>query len=370
MMLDIIVNLFSFFSMFRSLIFSLSLAIVFLGSFLSPVFAQSGDTGIRIRPAMIEELIEPGVTETFTVGISNLSTVEQTYYLYTRDIVSATDEGVPVFATEGIERTEFELRQWITLGTDSFILAPNEEFSLPVTISVPQSASPGTHFGGVFISVEPPEMRSSGAAVGYEVANIIAIRVAGEATEKASIRQFSTENYVYGSPEVNFNVKIENTGNTLIRPSGPLTIKNMFGTTVGELLFNEQLGGVFPGNTREFDFSWSGEPPGFGRYEARVSPVFGEVGAYQTLSSTVTFWIMPMNIILPALGILAALLLVTFGIARLYIRRTLAQYSGVGTTRRITRRRKGGGGSAFLLVSIVMVLVTVLFLGALVILFA
>lgn len=331
-------------------------------------FAQTGDAGIRIRPATIEELMEPGTVETFSVGISNLSGVEQTYYISTRDIISATDEGVPIFAPRGIERTEFELRQWISLDTESFTLQPNQEQNLAVTITVPSSASPGTHFGGVFVSVEPPEMRDSGAAVGYEVANIIAIRVAGQATERASIRQFSTDNYIYGSPNVEFNVKIENSGNTLIRPSGPLVIKNMFGSTAGELLFNESQGGVFPGNTREFTFEWAGDPPGFGRYEARVSPAFGEAGARQTLSSTVTFWILPMGIILPAVGVLATLLLVTYIIARLYIRKTLAQYT-MGSTRKIARRRKGGSSAVFLVLG-VMSVVTILFFIGLVILFA
>lgn len=333
------------------------------------VFAQSGGEGISIRPATIEEMMEPGSTKTFTVGISNLSVQEQTYYLYTRDIVSATDVGVPIFAPEGIERTEFELRQWVTLDTESFTLAPGTEKQLAVTIAVPMSASPGTHFGGVFFSVEPPEMRESGAAVGYEVANIIAIRVAGEASEKASIRQFSTDNYLYSKPEVAFNIKIENSGNTLLRPTGPLVIENMFGTEVGQIIFNESQGGIFPGNGREFTENWVGEPPGFGRYEARVSPVFGEAGAHQTLSSTVTFWILPMNIILPALGVLAFLLLITYGMARLYIRRTLAEYSAVAGARKIVRRKKGNS-SAFLFVSMVMVIVTTLFLLTLVLLFA
>lgn len=355
--------------MFRShlLLFGLLIGTFTFGT--ASLYAQSGTEGISIRPAIIEEKMDPGTTETFSVGISNLSEQEQTYYLYTRDIVSATDAGVPVFAPEGIERTEFELRQWLTLDAESFTLAPGAEKRLAITISVPMSASPGTHFGGVFFSVEPPELRESGASVGYEVANIIAIRVAGEVMEKASIRQFSTDNYLYSAPEVAFNIKIENSGNTLLRPIGPLVIENMFGTEVGQVTFNENQGGVFPGNTREFTEKWVGEPPGFGRYEARVSPVFGEAGAHQTMSSTVTFWILPMNIILPALGILAFLLLVTYGIARLYIRRTLAEYSAAVGSRKIVRRKKGSS-SAFLFVSMVMAIVTILFLLTLVLLFA
>jgi hypothetical protein len=85
-------------------------------------------------------------------------------------------------------------------------------------------------------------MRTTGAAVGYDVANIVSIRVAGDVSEGAEIRQFSTDQFVYGSTDVNFTLRIENLGNVLVRPSGPLEITNMFGKTVATLVFNESQG--------------------------------------------------------------------------------------------------------------------------------
>ena len=355
--------------MFRIISFLVFL-LIFLLSTQQQIFAQAGESGVGLRPASIEEAMDPGTSKEFTVTVSNLSGQDQTYYLYKRDIVGASDSGVPIFANDKIPKTEFDASEWIALTADTLDIKANGQAEMTYTVAVPDSASPGTHFAGVFVSMQPPKFRESGAAVGYEVANIISIRVAGEAVEKASIRQFSTDNYIYSKPNVTFDVKIENSGNTLIRPIGPLQVTNMFGKQVGVVTFNENLAGIFPGNTREFVTTWEGNFTGFGRYEAIVSPGFGEDGAKQTISSTVSFWILPMNIILPAIGVLATLLLVTYIIARLYVRRKLAFYSATSGTRRLVRRRKQSGSSAALLVMVVMLTVTALFLIVLLILFA
>lgn len=332
--------------------------------------AQNAGTGIGIKPATLEVSLTPGESKQYTVSVSNISGADQLYYLYKRDIVGVKAGGVPVFADKNQEKTDFELSQWITLETETLDIPKGEERPLSFIVKVPENAAPCDHFGGIFVSAEPPSMRESGAAVGYEVGNIISVRVAGECTIEGSIRQFSTDNYIYGKAEVNFSAKIQNEGNTLIRPTGPLEINNMFGKQVAKLMFNEEQAGVYPGATREYTLSWSGDGPGFGRYEAILSPVYGEDGIKKTMSSTATFWVLPMSIILPALGVLAALLLVTYISVRLYVRSKLAYYGSTGSTRKLVRRRKDSGSSVLLLVITVMVSVTALFMVILVFLFA
>ncbi len=333
-----------------------------------PVFA-AGD-GIGIKPAQISEGMKPGESRQFSVVISNMSGADQTYYLDRRDISGVKDGGTPIFADPNIEKTSFELSQWISLDATQIDVPKGQERTLTFTLKVPDNAAPGSHFGGIFVSVQPPKLRESGASVGYEVANIISIRVAGEAVESAQIRQFSTDNYIYGKPQVAFNVKMENSGNTLIRPTGPLEITNMFGKQVATLTFNKDLSGVFPGTTREFSLPWSETGTMFGRYEAIISPVYGEDGFKQTVSSSVTFWILPMNIILPSLVGLAVLLLITYVSVRIYVRSKLAYYGAAQNGRRLVRRRKESNSSAFLLVFVVMMTVTALFVLILLAFFA
>ncbi|MBY0538350.1 DUF916 domain-containing protein [Patescibacteria group bacterium] len=352
--------------MIRTLFTALLFAFVLLPS-LS--FAQS-DAGIGLKPANIAENMEPGEVRQFTVLVENVSGQDQNYYIFKRDISGVRDGGVPIFADNNLDTGGFALSDWIQLESDRLEVKAGEERAMSFIMSVPQDASPCDHFGGIFVSAEPPELEASGAAIGYQVANIVSIRVAGECIEKAQIRQFSTDNYFYGSSNVDFNLKFENSGNTLLRPTGPLTITNMFGKQVANLTFNEEQAGVFPGVTREFLFSWTSDQTGFGRYEAMVSPSYGEEGFKQTAFSTATFWILPMNIILPAAGVLAALLLIAYISIRVYVKRQLAYYGATSGTRKLVRRHTNNSSTPLLLILVVMVSVTALFLLILLALFA
>ncbi len=339
-------------------------------SFSNNVFAQESTAGVSISPAIVEpeKTLDPGSVTEYDVTVKNLNPSEQTFYLSVRNISGVAGEGTPIFSENSGEKTGMELADWVTLQTTQITLPAGVSERVSFILTVPQDAAPGSHFGSVFISVEPPEIEKSGAAVGYRVANIISVRVTGDADENANIRQFSTERYFNGSKNVQFLARIVNTGNVLVKPSGPVEIKNMLGQTVDTFIFNEPKSAVFPKNDREYSFTWTGEGTGFGRYEAILSPVYGDSGAKMTLSSTVSFWILPMNIILPALGILALVLLVTFAFVRLYIRRTLAHLSEGQT--RVIRRRKKQGLSATLLLLVVMLTVTAVFMVVLLVLFA
>lgn len=350
----------------RFSLFSLVCFIALVGFAALPAFAQ--EVGVRISPALIEETVNPGVQSKYEFQVENLNSAEQVFYLFSRNIRGVADGGAPIFAKNEFERTGYELADWITLTTNEIVVPGGGKVTVPFTLSVPSDASPGSHFGGIFVSAEPPEIEESGAAVGYQVANILSMRVSGDAVEQSSIRQFSTGKFMYGSQNVDFKVRIENTGNVLVRPVGPLVIKNSLGKEVGELLFNESQAGVFPADTREFtNIQWIGDSVGFGRYEAVLTAGYGSDGARQSMSSTVTFWILPINIIGPALGILGFVLLVIVVGVRMYITRTLAQ---LNSGRRLVRRRGQQSSSMTLLLVVTALTVIALFLLIMLVLFA
>lgn len=355
------------FSRLSWIVLTVALLVSFSG--VPAAVEAQNDTGIGIRPAIIEGPAEPGETQTHDLTVTNLSSSDQTYYLFVRNISGVTGAGAPIFADEGDEPTGFELSEWVTIDRTEVLLPAGGSEMVGVTINVPDDATPGSHFGGIFVSLVPPRMRETGASIGYDVANIVSLRVAGDAIEQASIRQLATGNYIYGQSVVDFQARIENEGNVLVRPTGPLEINNMFGKRVAMLIFNESKAGVFPGATRDFEIVWEDEGPGFGRYEAVLSLVYGQQGRLATISTSVSFWILPMNIILPALGVLATLLLITFVSVRLYIRGKLRDVHRSG--RRLVKQRRAQNAPSFtLMVLVAMLSVTAIFLILLLVLFA
>jgi hypothetical protein len=323
---------------------------------------------VGIRPALIEDRLDPGIVKAYSISITNLNEIEQTFYLDKRDIVGVQPGGSPIFANPEKERTGLELSEWITLERPSITLQPGESQSVGFIMTVPEAVSPGGHFGGIVVSVQPPEMRSTGAAIGYEVANIISIRISGDAIDLARIRQFATDRYFHGDSQVKFDVKIENEGNTLVRPIGPIIVKNMLGSKVAQLDFNDSAAGVFPYTTRDFVVEWSSDNPGFGRYEASLAISYGDQGAMKSLNAVATFWIIPLNIVLPALGVLSLLFLIIYLTIRFYVRRKVALLTA-GGSRRIIRQRSSGDFPVLLLV-VSLLVVTALLLIILLALFA
>lgn len=354
------------FTSVRSAVFFTLLAIIFtLPTFVS---AQADTAGVKLRPAAIEDLANPGDTMEYEVTIENTSSEEKEYFIFTRDIVDVEAGGTPVYAEEGNEQTGYELSSWIDIDVESVTVAPDEVTSLPVTINVPENATPGSHFGGIFVSVEPPRMRSIGAGVGYQVANIVTITIAGDAVEKASIRSFVSDQYVYGSPNAAFTAQVENDGTVLIRPYGFIEIYNMLGEKVDTLSFNENQAGVFPGTQRELVAEWIDESVRIGRYTAVLSLVYGSDNRQSTLTNSVNFWILPKDVVLPAAGILAFLLLTTYLAIRFYIRNSIER--AVGGRRVVRKQKRGRGMSVTALLVVVLLVVTALFLIILLALFA
>ncbi len=354
------------FSVFRNFTLSLFALPVFL--FLpSVVHAQSA--GAQILPALFEETVNPGDAFERKMTVRNVSTSDQVYYLLKKDITGVRDDNSPMFANEHDTPTGYELSSWVSLSEEPITLAPGGSAVIPIKVSVPTNASPGSHFGGVFVSVQAPRMRQTGASVGYEVGTILSIRIRGDVVENARVRSFSTDRLIYSKPLVNFVTRVENSGNVLIRPRGILEVFNMFGKRVTLLNVNENRGAVFPGTTRSYETIWDDKDFAFGRYQGIVSLIYGEQGHETTVSGTVSFWVLPINIILPVIGLLAFFVLATYFSVRWHIRRTLSTYQVAGKRSAVYKRRDTGM-TRLTMITIALLAVIAVFLVAMLVIFA
>lgn len=333
------------------------------------LFAQTAGEGLQIKPAVIEDKVNPGDTFNFTLTVTNISPVEKKFFLLTQDITGLDERGVPQFSKEG-EVSQYELSQWITLPVDSVVLAPGEVRSIPFVITVPLDAAPGSHFGGVFLDAETPKLRTTGAAIGIKVGSIISLKISGEVIEEVRLREFSSNKVVYNEPVVSFEVKAENMGNTLSRPHGLIEVANMMGTQVASVRVNEKGSPIFPGGDKIYSADWTSDRFSFGRYQAVVSMVYGDDGR-TTITAATSFWVLPLKFIVLTLGSLVGLVGLLYAFTQMYIRRTLAR---MGVTKRtdmgMYARRYQKSSSRLMVVMVSLVVVSVFFLGLLFLLFA
>lgn len=345
----------------RSNIAAAVFAFAILTFFPGMVFAQQ-QISVKIQPTLIEEKVDPGMTLTRTLTIANLGPTTQTFYPTTKDITSIGPDGHPIYSNEKPDREGLALSTWITFADKEVVVSPGSSKQVQITIHVPENASPGSHFGGAFLTYQSPTEITNASGVGYEVGTVINLQISGKIVELASVRSFSSNKYIYSDAKVHFATKVENSGNVFIRPRGLIEITNMFGKKVATLPVNDAGAGVLPKDTRVYDTDWLPEDLQIGRYEAIVALSFGDQGA-QTISSMAEFWILPMNVVLPVLGGTLALVLIVYILLRLYVRRQLAMVSGG----RGVRRANAVGLSR--LAAVIIAILTSVIIGMLVLFF-
>ncbi len=352
----------------RNSLIALTLLVLTFCSAFSVVFAQA-DEGVEIKPAVIEDRADPGETYNFSVRVTNISQSEKVFYLNAQDISGLTDAGLPIFSTE-TEITPYELSSWIELPDTQITLGPNETRSVPFVIRVPTDATPGAHFGGVFLDARPPKQRATGAAVGLKVGSIINLRISGDVNEDAQLREFSTGHIVYGSAaKIDFNTRIANLGNVLIRPHGLIEITDMRGSKVGVVKVNDIGSGVFPATDKTFTEPWEYDGVAFGRYQAVISLVYGEDGR-KTISAATSFWVLPLKPILSILGSIFVILLVLYVIVRMYVARKIREMSGGRGGGDLYARRNQSPVSKLLIIALALLFLAIAFLVLLFLMFA
>lgn len=296
---------------------------LFLGSLnVSTTSAQELDS-IRLQPALIEQPVEPGESLVASVDATNLSSASKTFYILIRDIKGLAEDGKPIFADVG-ESTGFEISDWISVPSDQISLATGQTKKVQFTVSVPQNATPGSHFGALFISANPVLPKDTGIGIGYQVGSIVSLRVKGDVVEEGSIREFRTDNMIYGTPNVNFITKVQNRGNAVLRPRGPIEITNILGKKVATITMNDSGGAVLPKTDRTYQVNWNYDGLAFGRYEAVMGLVYGD-DARSTISASTTFWVLPAKAILWIAGLTLLLLLLVSFIIKVIVRRKLKQ---------------------------------------------
>ncbi len=284
--------------------------------------AQEG-IAVKIAPSTVDEQLDPGTVAEGVLTVTNQNGGRQTYYLGTRNITGMSDEGRPTFSEEDVDvDDQWSAASWIEPLIDDITLDVDQSGNIPYRITIPEEASPGSYFVSIFVTREAEAAQESGAGVGFHVAALFHIRVAGAATESMLVREFSTDRTLYSSVGTTFTTRVENTGTVHQRPRGIITITDMLGNEAAQIPVNEQAGGVMPRTERVFSVEWNPESFTIGRYHAMLSVSFGE-RQKQTTTKEISFWVVPLKEVAYMLGGIALFILLVLAGLKMYVRRAL-----------------------------------------------
>ena len=121
----------------------------------------SGPNGPGDRPYFIYDL-KPGQSVTDVVAITNFSEQEINLNLLSTDALNAPTGDFDLLESAAVP---VAVGAWITLETDQVTVGPRETVNVNFTISVPESATPGDHVGGVVTSLPSLRVDSNGQQV-------------------------------------------------------------------------------------------------------------------------------------------------------------------------------------------------------------
>lgn len=279
--------------------------------------AESGQA-FSISPPLLELNANPGETINAEIKLTNVSAGPLSMSAQTNDFGSKNETGEPniIFDTDKNTSDRYTLKSWITTPKE-FTLQSKQTLSLIVPITVPQNAEPGGHYAVVRFTGSSPAASPQQVALSASIGSLILLKVSGDIRQDAKVEDFYTaapnfeKTSFFESSPVAFVTRIKNQGNLHIKPTGTVTIKDMFGKEVAAHRINgdpskekEQPGSILPQSVRRFD---AVHKEGlFGRYTATMKLEYADG---KTLEKSTQFWVIPYRAII--VGILILVILVT-----------------------------------------------------------
>lgn len=321
---------------------------------IKSVFAQGA--GVKLSPVIMEEVVEPGQSIVREILIRNVLNESRMLYGEARDFVADGESGKPLFTDTNL------FSSWIDITSSGIEFGPREEKSISFRVTIPKEAGPGGYYAAVLFSTKPgkanidSEEKGAAMTTSQQVGCLLLFRVKGEIFEEATIREFTTDKGLYSTPfKVDFDIRIENTGNVHVRPLGSINITNMFGKEVEKITFNEPGSNILPSSIRSFENDWSGKF-GFGKYKASLGLIYGTAVSQggqgnQSSVSEVEFWIIPWKIVTPLILGLIFLIAIFTILLKLYKNKAVKkamQRAGINPAVLGGRRRRGSSPTVHL----------------------
>ena len=328
-------------SMKKLLFAAIPVALLACFTLLNPslVSAQSGNDGgqaLEIAPPVVTLTLKPGQTITTQISLRDVSDGPLLVTGEINDFVAneESEDGAPRILMNDDAATEdnpYSMRSWID-PLKEILLEPQEVQNLPVTIRVPDNASPGGYFGVVRFTATAPELEGQGVSLSASLGSLLLITVSGDAKESMEIVDFniSKDNKVgsfFESAPIEFSQRLKNTGNIHLKPAGQVAVTDMFGKKVAAVNINLPPGNVLPNSIRKFtqplDESVIGNKQLFGRYTATLTVNYGS--GNQPITQTVTFWVVPYKLIGAGIVLLVGGFILLRFMIRHYNRRIISQ---------------------------------------------
>lgn len=282
----------------------------------STVFAQESGNGFQVSPVRVELTVTQGSSEKTTITAINPTSANIEANVIVNDFEAATDEtGQPkvIFETDQSAPGNSFKSLVGQLGTVN--IPAGGQVEVPITITVPENASPGGYYGAV--RFEPTVNTDKNVNLSASVGTLFLITVPGDLSESLELveltaaRNDSTGRFFINGSDLQTVVRLKNTGNIHVKPFGRVQVTDSKGNVIEQYEFNntEPKANVLPDSTRKFTDKLS-KNYSLGKYTITANLGYGTAG--NLITSKNTFWVIPVWFIIVAVGLILVILVAAF----------------------------------------------------------
>lgn len=309
-------------------------AIVIVGSGIifsgKDVAADTGEFYLQVSPSPLVVTLKPGQTTTYDLKIRNAGSQTEKLKIAPRSFTIDDNTGQIKFDDT---KPPAEIGDWIHFGSPNFTIDPGQWYTQKVTLAIPKEAGFSYSFGLVITRQDAPAATNNTRALKGSVAIFTLVNIDKPgATRTLQIDSFKADKSVYEYLPATLNLRLKNTGNTIVRPTGNIFVQRKSGdvTPISTLPLNPNEGYILPNQTRMLPIQWDDGFPmvrtttdengmvkksvdwnwsnlshiRIGRYTAKVIAIYNDGQRDIPVTGEVSFWVIPWKLLLIPLVVL------------------------------------------------------------------
>ncbi len=325
-------------------------ALIALAALLAPGLTRAqeeGGSGLSISPTRTELSLLPGTSDVVTVSLKNITSGPIDAKVFINDFEPDNETGEPRIVVDPERKNAASISGFLS-GIEDVTLLAGESKDVSVDVTIPENAAPGGYYGALRFQAVPVGS-STNQTGGSEVSltanllSLVLIEVPGDIEQKVAVNSvrayLDTNAGSIFTKKPNFvGIKIENKGNSFVKPFGRVSVKNFRGNEVFTYELNDSnpRSNILPTSTRIFkdrltnlekksvnglevtnETSPITSP---GRYTITADVSYGNGGEVFTVSST--FWYIPGWLMIVLGVLLLGLILGAYMLYRKYSTRS------------------------------------------------
>lgn len=313
---------------------AVAMFLIFLCQMVPAANAQTDEGfSLQVSPSPLVATVKPNTDTNLELQIRNTNAGSQALKMGLRPFTIDETSGQVKLG----ETVSADVKSLVSFEAPTFTLEAGQIFTQRIRIHADQNKGFSYNFAITISQQNPPKGTKGQSAIAGSVAVFTLINVNKPgAARKFELSSLAVSKHSYEFLPAEITVKLKNTGNINVQPTGTVFIQRHSSDTkpIATLALNDSGGYILPGVSRTFTVAWNDGFPHyettqngsktsqklvwqsngsskirFGRYVAKIVAIYDDGQRDVPIMAEVSFWVIPWRAILLTGAIVVVLLI-------------------------------------------------------------